>query len=118
MINPTAQPMMYPPTAQPTIPQQPTQPQAQPAQQMDPKQILKEQSLAISSDICAEYGAITRLNDILVSLAENAKKETNPEQKKLLEARINTINQMTLQREMKINQMEMTRAQIDAQIKA
>lgn len=118
MLNSPVQPMMY------GIPQAPQglqniQPQvSQPAPQPDQKAMLREQSMAITSDIQAEYSAVTRLNDILVSLAANIKTEQNPEQKKLLEARVNTINQMILQREMKINQMEMTRAQIDAQLKA
>lgn len=118
MLNvPPIQPSMY--TNVPAPVQSPQNPQPQVAQpQVDQKQVLREQSLAITSDICAEYGAVTRLNDILVSLVDKAKNEQNPEQKKLLEARVNTINQMILQREMKINQMEMARNQIDAQLNA
>lgn len=118
MLNTPIQPVNYA-NAQPQIqvPQN-IQPQAQQTiQQPDQKQFLKEQSLAITADICAEYGAVTRLNDILVNLANDIKTQKDPEQKKLLEARINTINQMILQREMKINQMEMARTQIDAQLK-
>ncbi len=118
MFNvPPIQPSMY--TNVPAPVQAPQNPQPQTAQsQIDQKQVLREQSLAITSDICAEYGAVTRLNDIMVSLANDIKNEKDPEQKKLLEARINTTNQMILQREMKINQMEMTRTQIEAQLKA
>lgn len=117
MLNAPIQPLMYnnPQPVQNNIPPQPApQPIAPP---QDQKTILREQSMAISSDIAAEYGATTRLNDILVDLAKALKEEKDPEQKKLLEARINTTNQMILQREMKINQMEMTKAQIDAQLK-
>ncbi len=117
MLNNPIQPVMY----NNTQPAQNVQPQnvSQPAmQQPDNKAILREQSMAISSDVSAEYGAIARLNDILVNLAQSVKNEKDPEQKKVLEARVNTINQMILQREMKINQMEMARAQIDAQLKA
>lgn len=117
MLNNPIQPVMY----NNTQPAQNVQPQnvSQPAmQQSDNKAILREQSMAISSDVAAEYGAVARLNDILVELAKTLKETKDPEQKKVLEARVNTINQMILQREMKINQMEMARAQIDAQLKA
>lgn len=106
---------------------QPAPMQSQPIQQQqisqntnapqDAKQTLREQSLAITADICAEYGAVARLNDILIALAKDIKTEQNQEQKKVLEARIGTINQMLLQRESKINQMETARANIDAQLK-
>ena len=117
MLNNTVQPVMYnnQPPVQNIQPQSPVQSSA--PQQPDQKTVLKEQSMAISSDIAAEYGAVTRLNDILVELAKTIKENKDPEQKKILEARVNTINQMILQREMKINQMEMTRAQIDNQLK-
>ena len=116
MLNAPIQPVMYN-TSQPVQNIQP-----QPASQsvtnpQDPKIALREQSMAISSDIAAEYGAVARLNGILVDLAKTLKEEKDPEQKKILEARVNTTNQMILQREMKINQMEMAKAQIDAQLK-
>lgn len=118
MLNAPIAPNFYNAQTAP-IPSQPIQPQ--PAQNatvpQDAKQALKEQSLAITADICAEYGAVARLNDILIAFAKNIKTEQNPEQKKVLETRIATINQMLLQRENKINQMEMARANIDAQLK-
>lgn len=117
MLNAPIAPNFY---NAPTAPMQsqPIQQQPQNANiQQDAKQALKEQSLAITADICAEYGAVTRLNDILIALAKDVKTEQNQEQKKILEARIGTINQMLLQRETKINQMEAARANIDAQLK-
>ena len=121
MLNSPIQPVMGYNNGQPVqnIQPQPMQVQAQPAPQSsnNDKTVLREQSMAITSDIAAEYSAVTRLNDILVDLAKTLKEEKDSDQKKVLEAKINTTNQMILQREMKINQMEMTKAQIDAQLK-
>lgn len=75
----------------------------------------KEQSLAIAVDISAEYSAISRINTIISDIAAQLKTEENPERQKLLEARLNTLNNMVLQREEKINNMEKLRQQFDNQ---
>ena len=70
------------------------------------KSACEEQSMAISYDIAAEYSAIGRMNNIIADVAKELKVEDDPVRKKLLEARINTLNSMILQREVRINQME------------
>ncbi|MBR6098706.1 hypothetical protein IKP85_03060 [bacterium] len=70
------------------------------------KSACEEQSMAISYDIAAEYSAIGRMNNIIADVAKELKVEEDPVRKKLLEARINTLNSMILQREARINQME------------
>jgi len=75
----------------------------------------KEQSMAVSIEIAAEYNAIASLNDSLVKLCQEAKEEKNPERKALLESRIKTLNNMINQREEKINQMHMVKKQLDCQ---
>ena len=77
---------------------------------------LREQCAAIATDISAEYNAVAGLNNILAGLIEKNKTEKDPEIKKTIEARISTINNMILQREEKINQMEVVKKQIEAQI--
>lgn len=79
------------------------------------KTMLREQSMAISFDIAAEYSAIGRMNGILAGIAKEIQTEEDPERKKLLEARLSSINNMILQRELKINQMEQVKNQIDKQ---
>ena len=87
-----------------------SQPQANPN-----RTYFEEQSMAISFDIAGEYSAINRMNEIVSALTKELKSTKDPERKKLLEARISTINTMILQRETRINQMEMSKAQIDRQ---
>ncbi len=99
-----------------TLPQKPVLPQPA-ANVNDPRTTaLKEQSMAVSFDIAAEYSAITKMNNILADVAKEIKKEEDPERKKLLETRLNNINNMILQRELKINQMEQVKNQINNQI--
>lgn len=97
-----------------TIPQgyQPIQtaaPQQQSVQQIPneaQKTMCNEQSMAISYDIAAEYSAIGKMNNIIADIAKELKTETDPVRIKLLEARVNTLNNMILQRELRLNQME------------
>ena len=79
------------------------------------KTYYEEQSMAISFDIAGEYSAINRMHNIIASLTNELKLTEDPERKKLLEARISTLNTMILQREARINQMEMCKVQIDRQ---
>lgn len=65
-----------------------------------------EQVMAISYDIAAEYGAIGKINNIIADVAKELKSEEDPDRKKILEARISTLNNMVLQRENRLNQME------------
>ncbi len=74
-----------------------------------------EQSMAITYDIAAEYNAICKMNNMLSDISKEIKTTEDPERKKLLEARVRTLNNMILQREAKINQMEQVKNQIDAQ---
>ena len=80
------------------------------------KTALSEQRLAISFDIAAEYAAITRMDNLVASLANEIRAEEDADRKKLLESRINTLKTIILQREAKINQMEMLKTQLDKQI--
>ena len=82
----------------------------------DNKAYLREQCMAVSMDISAEYNAVAGLNNVLAGLIEKNKVEKDPEIKKTIEARISTINNMILQREEKINQMEAVKKQIEVQI--
>lgn len=99
-----------------TIPQgyQPMQtvaPQPQNVQQKPDEQqkvYANEQGMAITYDIAAEYSAIGKMNNIIADVAKELKTEKDPVRIKLLEARINTLNNMILQRELRLNQMEQT----------
>ncbi len=79
------------------------------------KTYANEQSMAITYDIAAEYNAICKMNNMLSDITKEIKTTEDPERKKLLEARVRTLNNMILQREAKINQMEQVKNQIDAQ---
>ena len=79
------------------------------------KRFNEEQSLAISFDMAAEYSAISRMQSILSDMVNQMKVEEDPDRKIILENRINTLNNMILQREAKINQMEQTKSQFDYQ---
>lgn len=118
MLNPSIQPGISNPVQAGQIQGLPKPAaETQNLQRPDEKAALRELSMAVSSDIYAEYGAISRLNDIFITLAKTAESEKDPDQKQILETRLNTINQMILQREMKINRMDMTRSRIEAQLK-
>ena len=110
--------MMQP--IQPVYPQCVQVPNAQPiasdSQNMNNKDYLREQCIAVSMDISAEYKAVAGLNNVLAELIEKNKTEKDPEIKKTIEARISTINNMILQREEKINQIEAVKKQLEAQI--
>ncbi len=70
------------------------------------RSVCEEQCMSISYDIAAEYSAIGKMNNIIADVAKELKVENDPVRKKLLESRINTLNGMILQREVRVNQME------------
>lgn len=120
MVNPSMQPSFNqvqpnytqprPYASQAPAVQTPTQ------EQIDEyKKALKEQSMAISFDLAAEYSAISRMSSILGDIANQIKIEEDPQKKSVLEVRLNTLNNMILQREGKVNQMELTKNHIDKQ---
>ncbi len=80
------------------------------------KKFNEEQSMAISFDMAAEYSAISRMQSIIADMTTQLKSEEDPERKSVIENRINTLNNMILQREAKINQMEQAKNRINAQI--
>lgn len=113
MMNPPIQPVQQ---GYITAPVNGVNSQPQPGIEQQQK-FNEEQSLAISFDIAAEYSAISRMQSIIADMTNQLQKEEDPERKILIENRINTLNNMILQREAKINQMEQTKAQYNTQIK-
>ena len=71
------------------------------------KEMYKEQSMLISADVAAEYSAIGKMNNIIADTVKEIKSEKDPMRIKLLEARISTLNNMIIQREARLNQMEL-----------
>ena len=78
-----------------------------PGLRLDQKEMYKEQSMLISADVAAEYSAIGKMNNIIADTVKEIKSEKDPMRIKLLEARISTLNNMIIQREARLNQMEL-----------
>ena len=76
-------------------------------QGLNPNDMNKEKSTLIAAEISSEYSAISKMNNIIADTLKEIQNETNPFRKKLLESRISTLNSMILQREARINQMEL-----------
>lgn len=83
----------------------PAIPSQEPQQVYNAGVVAKEQSMAISYDIAAEYAATDKLLRVMTDIVKEAKNEKNPQRKQLLEARVETVNKMIEQREAKLNQM-------------
>lgn len=93
-------------------------PSAQSQQNETAKTYYQEQSMAISYDIAAEYSAIGKINNLIANVANELKNETDPVRKKLLEARVSTLDNMVLQREARLNSMEQALAAINSYAQA
>lgn len=113
MMNPPIQPVQQ---SYATAPINGITSQPQPSVEQQQK-FNEEQRMAISFDIAAEYSAISRMQSIIADMSNQLQKEEDPDRRTLIENRINTLNNMILQREAKINQMEQTKAQYNTQIK-
>ena len=83
----------------------PSIPTQEPQHPYDGSVVKKEQAMAISYDIAAEYAATDKLLHVMTDIAKEAKNEKNPQRKQILEARVGTVNNMIEQREAKLKQM-------------
>lgn len=83
----------------------PAIPVQEPQQPYNAGVAVREQAMAISYDIAAEYAATDKLLHVMTDLAKEAKNEKNPQRKQLLEARVETVNKMIEAREAKLEQM-------------
>ena len=84
----------------------PAVPTREPGLPYDASVAKREQVIATAYDLAAEYAATTSLVNVMTDMAKEAATEKNPQRKAILEARINTLNNMLTARENKLGQME------------